>query len=82
MAVGEINIRSALQRYHLQQLSKDCDKEVSRLDTLTSTKALELRYPNRHAMANNHDASFSEASYETSNAVSRSKMSDYPVGIQ
>jgi hypothetical protein len=80
--VGEINMRNALQRYHLQQTSEDCDEEVSRLGAPTSTKALELRYPNRHAMANDHGASFSEASYENFNAVGRSEMSDCPVGIQ
>lgn len=81
-AVGEINMRSDLQRYHLQQTSEHYDEEVSRLGTPTSTKALELRYPNSPVTANDHGASFSEASYETSNAVGRSEMSDCPVGIQ
>ncbi|KUL81677.1 hypothetical protein ZTR_11126 [Talaromyces verruculosus] len=81
-AVSEINMRSDLQRYHLQQTSEHFDEEVSRLGPPTSTKALELRYPNRHALANDHSASFLEASYETSNAVGRSEMSACPVGIQ
>ncbi|KUL81892.1 hypothetical protein ZTR_09524 [Talaromyces verruculosus] len=80
--VGEINMRSDLQTRNLQQTFEKCDAVVSRLGPPTSTKALELRYPNRRAMANDHSASFSEASYKTSNAVGRPEMSDRPVGIQ
>ncbi|KUL81463.1 hypothetical protein ZTR_09032 [Talaromyces verruculosus] len=77
-AVGEVNMRSDVQRYHLQH----DEGKVCRLGPPTSTAALELRYSKRHALANDHEASYLQASYETSNAFIRSEMSDCPGGIQ
>ncbi|PCG88215.1 Hypothetical protein PENO1_111450 [Penicillium occitanis (nom. inval.)] len=77
-AVGEVNMRTDMQKYHRQH----DEGEVGRLGPPASAEPLQLRYSNRHALANDHGASYPEASYETSNAFIRPEMSDCPAEFQ